>query len=94
MDPEMFLQYDAENPEIWAEFESIALDLIKRGRTHYSAYAILEVIRHHTIINGSDEFKVNNNYRSGYARKFAAKYPKYRRFFELREKQIAAKEMA
>jgi hypothetical protein len=91
MNPEAFLQYDAENPEIWSEFESIALDLIKRGRTHYSAYAILEDIRHHTIINGSDEFKVNNNYRSGYARKFAAKYPQYRRFFELREKRRATR---
>jgi hypothetical protein len=91
MDPEKFLQYDAENPEIWSEFEAIALDLIKRGRTHYSAYAILEVIRHHTIIKGSDEFKVNNNYRSGYARKFAVKYPQYRRFFELREKRIAVR---
>ena len=94
MDPEKFLQYDAENPEIWSEFEARALELIRHGRTHYSAYAIMEVIRHHTIINGNDEFKVNNNYRSGYARKFAAKYPKYRRFFELRENRRAARGMA
>jgi len=94
LDPEKFLQYDAENPEIWSEFEALALELIRHGRKHYSAYAIMEVIRHHTIINGSDEFKVNNNYRSGYARKFAAKYPKYRRFFELREKRRAVRGMA
>jgi len=87
MNPEAFLQYDAENPEIWAEFESIALDLIKHGRTHYSAYAILEVIRYHTALRGNDEFKVNNNYRSGYARKFANKHPQYPKFFEIRERR-------
>ena len=91
MGPEKFLQYDAENPEIWSEFEALALELIRHGRKHYSAYAIMELIRHHTIINGNDEFKVNNNYRSGYARKFAAKYPHHSRFFELRERRRAAR---
>ena len=94
MDPEKFLQYDAENPEIWSEFKTLALELIRHGKKHYSAYAIMELIRHHTIINGNDEFKVNNNYRSGYARKFAAKYLRYRRFFELREKRRAIRGMA
>ncbi len=78
MDPEKFLQYDAENPKIWSEFEALALELIRHGKKHYSAYAIM----------------VNNNYRSGYARKFAAKYPQFKRFFELREKRRAVRGMA
>ena len=87
MDPTKFLQYDIENPAIWSQFEEIALNLIRHGKSHYSAYAILEVIRYHTAIRGKDEFKVNNNYRSGYARKFRNKYPQHEKFFAIRERR-------
>ena len=87
MDPAAFLTYDEQSPEIWRQFEEISLDLIKRGYKHYSAYAILEVIRYHTGLRGGDDFKINNNYRSGYARKFLAKYPQLKGFFEIRTRE-------
>ena len=39
MDTAKFLKYDEENPDIWAEFESLALMLIQRGRKHYGGFA-------------------------------------------------------
>lgn len=88
MDIDKFLRYDEENPDIWTEFESIALFLIQKGRTHYGAKAICEVIRYNTITRGNDEFKINNNFTMGYARKFISKYPIYKEFFELRERGV------
>jgi hypothetical protein len=88
---EKFNRYDELNPEIWKEFEKIALNLItKYNRKRYSAYAIMEIIRYHTVISGAsgdDEFKVNNDYRSWYARKFVNVHPEHKGFFELRSKQ-------
>jgi hypothetical protein len=82
-----FDKYDNDNPHIWRAFERIALNLISNGRDHYSAKAIFEVIRYETAIRGNDEFKLNNDFTSGYARKFIAKYPQYKNFFELRERK-------
>lgn len=82
-----FEEYDNENPEIWKSFEAKTLQLIKMGRTHYGAKAITEVIRYETIVEGNDEFKLNNNYTAGYARKFMTYHPSHKRFFETREQK-------
>ena len=81
-----FEEYDKDNPKIWDKFESMALDLISRGKRHYGAKAICEVIRYNTIVRGTGEYKINNNYTAGYARKFAAKYKNHASFFEFRQK--------
>jgi len=82
----VFEQYDAEHPDIWQEFRDIAMDLILKGRDHYGAKAIFEIIRYHRAIRGGSDFKVNNSFTASYARKFAAEYPEYSTFFEFREK--------
>lgn len=82
-----FELYDETHPDIWQEFESIAMELIKRGRDHYGAKAIFEIIRYHRAISGGSDFKCNNNFTAAYSRKFIAKYPEFKSFFELREKQ-------
>lgn len=80
--------YDTQNPEIWAEFEKIALKLIRQGITHYGAKSIFEVIRWHRIVRANDkQFKINNNYTAYYARKFLQKYPQYQDFFETRKSE-------
>jgi hypothetical protein len=79
-----FEDYDRDNPEIWEKFETVALDLIARKVKHYGAKAIYEVIRYQTAIRGGKDFKINNNYTAGYARKFTSKYPKWSKFFEMR----------
>jgi len=88
-----FKQYDQENPGIYLEFKKIALNLIAKGRTHYGAKGIVEVIRYNRITasqgydqdpENSTDFKINNNYAPDYARKFMAEFPQYPEFFKTR----------
>ena len=81
-----FDKYDKEHPDIWKQFVDIAMKLIRRGREHYGAKAIFEIIGYHRIITGNDEdeFKVNNNFTADYSRKFHKEFPMYDGFFETR----------
>lgn len=88
-----FELYDKEHPEVWIEFKRITLGLIYSGIKHYGAKAIFEIIRYHRTVlkKGYDKYKVNNNYTSEYARKFAMCYPQYSNFFEFRKSLSDAK---
>lgn len=79
-----FQQYDQENQEIYEAFKEIAMMYIKRKYTHIGAKNVCEVIRWQTMVSGNDEFKINNNYVSGYARKFEKEYPEYEGIFRKR----------
>ena len=75
--------YDDEHPQIWLDFERIALEQIGKGYKHLGAKAIFEIIRFNSP--ASEEFpKLNNNMTFYYSRKFAEKYPQYKEFFEFR----------
>lgn len=80
-----FLKYHRTNPDIWASFEEKALEIISLGLSHYGAGAIAEVIRYERLKQGSDGFKINNNYRAYYARVFETKWPEHKGFFETRK---------
>ncbi len=80
-----FLLWHRANPDVWAEFEKITLDLINKGRKHYGAKAIMEVIRFNRAIGGGREFKINNNFTAYYVRVFEEKYKIHKGFFETRE---------
>jgi len=79
-----FERYHAENPEIWQQFKDATFALIRVGRNHFSADAILHSIRFNTVIRGGKDFKINNNYSSMYSRMFTANYPEHTGFFEQR----------
>lgn len=81
-----FAEYDAENPAIWQAFRRLTFQLIAVGVKRYGAKCIMEKIRYDTIIRGNGDYKINNNYTAGYARKFAKEYLQYKDFFEFREK--------
>ncbi len=83
---EAFALYNAAHPEVYASFCEIALGLIRRGHKHYSADAILHVIRYRAAIKKDvlTLYKINNNYTSRYARKFMQDYPHHAGFFETR----------
>ena len=85
MDAE-FAVYNASRPEIYRMFCETALGLIRKGHKHYSADAILHVIRYKQAVNKEvgELFKINNNYTSRYARKFIKDYPQHAGFFEMR----------
>lgn len=75
------------HPEAYTEFCRRVKQLQDRGITHYSAKAIFEIIRFHSIVDARDieVFKVNNDYTSLMARKWLKEHPEWPEFFELRE---------
>ena len=86
-----FDTFDRENPEVYDRFCALVNHLMAAGRTHYSADALLHVIRFERDIRttGAGEFdgcdlKINNNFSSRYARKFAKDHPALASFFEVR----------
>lgn len=80
-----FERYHAENPDIWNQFKEATFALIKVGRQHFSADAILHSIRFNTALRGGTDFKLNNNYSSMYSRMFTSNFPEHRDFFEQRK---------
>jgi hypothetical protein len=76
-----------EHPRVWELFKQFTMNRVQLGFTHYSAYAIFERIRWETDQANTPEnqFKLNNNYRPFYARKFMATYPEYEGFFRVRK---------
>lgn len=84
-----FEAYHAAHPEIYSEYERLTLQLIEKGRTHYSSDGILHIIRFNTAIRGGDGFKINNSYSPDYARMFEANNPQYVGFFEKRVRKAA-----
>jgi hypothetical protein len=84
-----FQQYDKDNPEIWGLFVHYASLAKQKGFTKYSAYALFNVIRWETKVNGDDSFKINNNYQPDYARKMEKEFPEFEGFFEKRTLKTA-----
>lgn len=85
---ERFARFLELHPEVYAEFRKIAGDLLARGKQHYGAKAIMEVIRFHRAMSGQDErepFKCNNNYTSRLVRKLMEEDERFKGFFETRE---------
>lgn len=84
--------FDKKHPEVWAQFQRIAMRYIRSGVTHYSADGIMHIVRYHTMAGDSSEardFKINNNHVAYYARKFAREYPQHSGFFRFRERRAA-----
>lgn len=67
-----FAEFDSKNPKVWELFCRFADEAIKAGHTILSASLIAERIRWETevITTSGDGFKLNNNHRAYYARKF------------------------
>jgi hypothetical protein len=71
---EAFKRFDQENPSIWTLFTRFAYDAANAGYATLSANFIFERIRWETTVvtRSTDEFKLNNNHRAYYARKWNA----------------------
>jgi hypothetical protein len=80
-----FWKFHRENPEIYKQFRQFGRDALMRGYDHYGSKAIMEVIRWHMEIETfGDDFKINNNYTSCYARMLVLLEPEFEGFFRLR----------
>lgn len=84
---ERFELYDQAHPEVWELFCEFAEMARRRGRSRYSARAILQRIRwEREIEQEADEpFKISNLWSSRYARKLLESDPeRWAGFFEFR----------
>lgn len=86
-----FQTFHSENPHVYEEFKALAFQMLGSGRRKYSAEAIFNVIRwHHDLSTTTEEqFKINNNYRSIYARVLQLEHAEFEDFFASREPQKA-----
>lgn len=85
---EQCITFHQANPKVWVLFQRFTLDRIELGLKHYSVNAVFERIRWETDqapTDGQAQFKINNNHRPFYARRFMKKYPEHDGFFRLRQ---------
>lgn len=81
-----FQEFDRANPDVWRLFIRFAQELIAAGHMVLSASLITERIRWETMVQTSTEdFKINNNFRAFYARKFMRTYPAHGDIFRTRK---------
>lgn len=74
-----------ENVHVWLAFEREATKVVMRGRGHYSARTIIEVLRHESALSDSGvEFKINNNTAPDLARLWCLRHPSLAKLFAMR----------
>lgn len=85
-------RFHKENPDVWRLFNRFAIQLIESGQEHGSVSLIFERIRWEqaTVKGYFPDFKLNNNYRSFYARAFMNQRAEYRGFFRTRKQTSKA----
>lgn len=73
------------NQHIWLAFCRHADAIWGRGRRHYSARTIVEVLRHEsTLAEVGGMWKINGNFCADLARLYVETYPERDGFFEMR----------
>lgn len=72
-----FEKFHADNPEVYRLFCYFTIQVINAGHSKYSAEAIFNQIRWYTTVETrGDDFKINNDYKPYYSRKFMEEYYK------------------
>ena len=83
---EKFVAFHEANLHVFGQFVRFTFDLIRVGREHYGAKAVIERIRWETAIRTRGEpVKINNNFFPYYARLFALRYPDHAGFFLIKK---------
>ncbi len=81
-----FTLYHANNAHIYELFKRFAYEVLASGRKRFSVNAIFERLRwHQTFEVKGDSFKLNNSYRSCYARLLIRDDARFKNFFETRK---------
>ena len=82
-----FHAFHTANPWVYAALVELARDLVRRGHSRIGIGMLFEVLRwhwHRATVDPSSEFKLNNNYRSRYARLIMSREEDLLDVFELR----------
>jgi hypothetical protein len=83
-------QFDKENPQVYTLFKQFTFEAIQAGRKVLSAELIINRIRWETeVVTTGDTYKINQNWKPYYARKFMQDFPEYRDFFRTRRLRSA-----
>lgn len=83
---ERFAAFHEANPGVYRELRRLALDLHARGRQRIAIGMLYEVLRWSALrTRATDDYKLNNNYRSRYARLLADNEPALADAFNLRK---------
>ena len=87
---EQFAAFHKANPQVYLSLRRLALGLRGRGVQSYGIAGLFEQLRWtYTLQTGGDAYKLNNNYRSHYARLLMEENPALVGFFETRRLQAA-----
>lgn len=87
---EVFAAFHQANPHVYTEIERRALALQRVGAVRVGIGAIVEAMRYdYALRTEGDDYKLNNNFRSRYARLLVADHPELRDVVELRELRSA-----
>ena len=79
------MEWFDNNWHVVEAFEKSALNIISKGRSHYSARTIVEVLVHESIIAEKDgQFKIGNDNAPDLARVFVVLHPEHKNFWEYR----------
>lgn len=80
-----FDRFHAANPHVFELFKQFARQKRGQGCERFGAKAVMERIRWELDVGTTDEqFKINNNYASCYARLLIQEDPTFAAFFQLR----------
>ena len=84
---ENFVKFHNDNPHVYDMFEQFSFQMIERGFAHGSAALIFERMRWELMLKTvpDEPVRLNNNYRSRYARLFEQRNPLYKNFFRKRK---------
>lgn len=88
--------FHEKHPEVWELFCKFTFDRINRGFKHYSVNGVFERIRWETDFGGTGvvQFKINNNHRPFYARRFMKMFPEHEGFFRTRTQTSKQEEVS
>lgn len=86
-----FEAFHQKHPEVYKTLVRLAFELKARGFRRYGLKSLFERVRWHfqVDLDLGEDWKINNNYSSRYARKLMAEFPELDGFFELRELKAA-----
>lgn len=81
-----FEKFHAANPAVFSELVAISRSYAQRGYKKIGIGHLAEIVRwQRNMTTTGDDFKINNNFRSRYARLIVAKYPEFATLFRMRE---------
>ncbi len=82
---EQFEKFHQENPGVYEELRRLSLQLVDRGLTRFGIATVYETLRYRRLETTGDDFRLNNNHRSFYARMLMEREPRLRGVFPTRD---------